>query len=114
MALVNQTLPFRTRRLGEHHQSRHLALQETEKAKTRDVRGAEPDRPMGPLYSQPRPPCPAWSVVLPWVPRRSGNAPMTLIGDQIQQVSFTCGSGYQETPCLNSNSGGILANGWQC
>src|SRR6516162_6015981 len=33
MAPVNQTLPFRTRRLGEYQQSRHRGVQENVKAK---------------------------------------------------------------------------------
>jgi hypothetical protein len=41
MALVNQTLPFRTRRLGEYQQSRHRGGVAKRKGKSPDVRGAE-------------------------------------------------------------------------
>ena len=45
MALVNQTFPFRTSRLGEYQHDAIVAVQENAKTQGHDVRGAEPDRP---------------------------------------------------------------------
>jgi hypothetical protein len=56
MALVNQTFPFRTSRLGEYQHDAIVAVQENAKTQGHDVRGAEPDRASKIVLSAMRPP----------------------------------------------------------